>query len=290
MSKAKSMYSSRPSRPPPSRKSDFLQETPTVIYSQAASDFRPPADYIGPRKSLMRRPPDASMNPSKNSLPVLSVSKLDVPTQVDVQTAVSVHAAVPPSSQISLPRVEQQKSKSKSKATYSSPLLGCEQVQKILCNMPQSFKKLFRSELRHKRPIKGRTTRFVYRDIHDPAHTEQPVLHGIILLGGNHRDMVEEVPVEPGTPPPLSGRVHCVAQTDTYLEDIADNESGFISTEMQCEPIYDEPVEAPPLEFDTENMITTGTQLDQWVFPEIDHAFDQLSTNLADAVIMEVKA
>lgn len=218
------------------------------------------------------------MNPKKFSLPILSVSKLDVTT------------STPQPSNTTLPLVKPAK-KGKFKGV-SSTFLHCNQAQNMLQLMPTAFQKQFRPELKKKRPIIGRVKRFVHRDFHEPPPPDHVALQGILLLGGSHRIKIDEGPREPGTPPPRSGRRHLTCQTDTYLEDIADNETGFFSVAIQCDPVHDEPLDAPDLYFTHDKQIrhTLGTQLNQWTFPEVDRVFDELAVNLAETVIMEVNS
>jgi len=136
--------------------------------------------------------------------------------------------------------------------------------------------------------MRGSNKKFRHHDFHAGPFHEPPTLHGVLLLGGDHRDMVEEAPQEPGTPPPLSGRHHCATQSDIWLEDIADYEIEFKTTEMQCDAIFDEPLEPTALDFKNDKLASNGTQLDEWVFTDLEHAFDQVVVNLSEAVIMEV--
>ncbi|CAL8123198.1 unnamed protein product [Orchesella dallaii] len=269
---------SRPIRPPPSRKSAFISGIPAVILSQTPADFKPPADYVGPGGAYMEKPPDPSMNPKRLSLPIVSVTKLNVATKLN------------DAPKTAFPELKY-KSLHSSIATFghsSRKLLESQQAKRILRNMPTVFRKQFASELKNKkRPMRGSNKKFKHYDYHSGSFHEPPTLHGVLLLGGDHRDMVEEAPQDPGTPPPLSGRQHCVSQTDIWLEDVADYEIEFKTTEMQCDAIYDEPLQPTELQFENQKQASSETQLDEWVFSDLKHAFDQVVVNLTEAVIME---
>lgn len=259
----------RPSRPTPSRHSVSIGPAKTM----SASSFQAPPDYIGPRKSRLSNPPETSLNPKRNSFPIVSVSKLDV------------RVTVPPTSQTSLPLLKHHQIHACNTATFANTLFEDKLARNILKNMPAVFRKQFRPELqRLKKPPRKKP----HFDFHELCPAEEPVLHGILLVGGDHRDRDEEEAPEPGTPPPLSGRQHCNVQTDIYLENVGDDESELISSEVQCDPIDDEEVEPPPLLLEKEGEASTGTQLDLWTFANMDEIYGQMAANLTDTVVMEV--